>query len=160
MEIKRFWKVATTVLVLAVVFLAGCASPQPQPEIHSLMTVAKPVDAKYLDNRYCGEPARDAATRVIVRDAKVPAAFKRIHACPATGLTTGACPRWALDHVIPLDMGGCDAVWNMQWLPDWLKSCAGSCKDRWERKVNCRPVAEGGTGCVNELVKPPAGAPL
>lgn len=61
--------------------------------------------------------------------------FKR----PATGQHTGPCKGWAIDHVIPLAVGGCDAVSNLQWLPVEIKSCAGTvCKDRWERKVYAR----------------------
>lgn len=62
-----------------------------------------------------------------------------------TGLTTGACPDWQVDHVIPRDNGGCDVVSNMQWLPVWLKTCAGHCKDRFERKIYCKPVEVGMT---------------
>lgn len=86
--------------------------------------------------RYCGV-VRDVHG-VIVRSAAVLRDFRRVHACPATGLTTGACPGWALDHVVPLVCGGCDAVSNLQWLPLALKSCAGTlCKDRWEQRVYC-----------------------
>lgn len=154
------------IITLFLSVLTGCmsvstANPKPEQEATPLglmattTITAKPTDPRYVDSRYCGEPARDAVTHIIIRDPKVPAAYRKIHACPATGMFTGACPLWALDHVIPMDSGGCDAVWNMQWLPAWLKSCAGYCKDRWERKINCKPVADGGTGCVNEIVAPP-----
>ena|SRR5690348_15294764 len=90
--------------------------------------------------RYCAAaPMRDASG-AIVRSQAVLSAFRRVHPCPVTGLLRGACPGWALDHVIPLDCGGCDAVSNLQWLPAALKSCAGTlCKDRWERKIYCAP---------------------
>lgn len=94
------------------------------------------------ETRICGEPARDANGR-IARSSEVLTAFKRIHPCPSTGLSTGACKGWAIDHVIPLACGGCDAVGNLQWLPNKLKSCAGDCKDRWERKINCSPMQTG-----------------
>lgn len=65
-------------------------------------------------------------------------AFKDMHPCPSTGNSHGACPGWAVDHVIPLACDGADAPINMQWLPLAIKSCAGTiCKDRWERKVYC-----------------------
>jgi len=87
------------------------------------------------ETRYCGDPKRDDRGR-IVRRADVIAAFKREHPCPANGARTGSCPGWAIDHVIPLAVGGCDAVRNLQWLPVEIKSCAGTvCKDRWERRV-------------------------
>ncbi len=73
----------------------------------------------------------------IRRRADVLREFRKLYPCPATGLTTGACTGWAIDHVIPLAVNGADAVRNLQWLPNTIKSCAGTqCKDRWERKVN------------------------
>lgn len=88
-----------------------------------------------VETRYCGAPKRNAAG-VIVRRADVLAAFRKVHPCPSTMLLTGACPGWALDHVWPLAVCGCDSVANVQWLKNEIKSCAGTiCKDRWERKV-------------------------
>jgi hypothetical protein len=98
-----------------------------------LQPLAPPVDPLQ-ETRICGEPRRDADGS-IHRSSAVLAAFRRIHPCPATGKSTGACVGWAIDHTIPLGVGGCDAVSNLQWLPVQLKSCAGYCKDRWERKV-------------------------
>lgn len=86
------------------------------------------------ETRYCGEPKRDAKGRIL-RRADVLVEFRRIYACPASGKHTGPCEGWAIDHVIPLAVGGCDAVSNLQWLPHALKSCAGICKGRWEREV-------------------------
>lgn len=86
------------------------------------------------ETRYCGEPKRDARGRIL-RRADVLNAFASRYPCPATGLPQRSCPGWAIDHVIPLAVGGCDAVRNLQWLPHGLKSCAGNCKDRWEREV-------------------------
>lgn len=87
------------------------------------------------ETRYCGEPKRNAKGE-IVRRADVLDAFAKRYPCPATGEQKRSCPGWAIDHVIPLAVGGCDAVSNLQWLPHGLKSCAGTlCKDRWERKV-------------------------
>lgn len=104
----------------------------------TLLIVFMPVSAA--DFRVCGDPARDAAG-VIIRSDKVKRDFQKAHPCPATGLTSGACPGWAKDHVIPLDCGGCDSVENMQWLKNTIKSCAGTeCKDRWERKIYCSPM--------------------
>jgi 5-methylcytosine-specific restriction endonuclease McrA len=89
--------------------------------------------------RYCGPVQRDAQGR-IARSRAVLAAFEKAHPCPATG-TGGSCVGWAMDHVIPLACGGCDAVWNLQWLPDEIKNCAGTkCKDRFERRIYCRAV--------------------
>lgn len=87
------------------------------------------------DPRQCGAPTR-YADGSIQRSASAKAAFARMYPCPVTGQVSGSCPGWAIDHVIPLALGGCDAPANMQWLPTVIKSCAGrSCKDRWERRV-------------------------
>lgn len=92
------------------------------------------VDAQ-MDPRFVGQPARSVDGR-ISRSMSEKARFVRLHPCPSTGQVSGACPGWAVDHVVPLACGGADAVGNMQWLPLSIKSCAGSqCKDRWERKV-------------------------
>ena len=84
--------------------------------------------------RYCGEPARDKDGS-ISRSSSVIAKFKIIHPCPETNKISGSCPGWAIDHVIPLACGGCDAVSNMQWLPIGIKSQAITGKDRFERKI-------------------------
>lgn len=89
----------------------------------------------YTDTRYQATINRDADGKII-RKASVIYAFKKLHPCPSTLLRTGACPGWSIDHVIPLAVGGIDAVSNMQWLPNEIKSCAGDyCKDRFERKI-------------------------
>jgi hypothetical protein len=100
---------------------------------------AQTIDDALIDSRYCHEePLRDAQGK-IARRADVIAAFQRLHPCPSTGETTGACRGWAKDHVVPLAVGGCDSVSNLQWLPLSLKSCMGRlCKDRWERNVYVR----------------------
>jgi hypothetical protein len=42
-------------------------------------------------------------------------AFKREHPCPANGNTRGKCPGYVIDHIKPLECGGADAPYNMQW---------------------------------------------
>ena len=87
------------------------------------------------DIRYVGQVTR-SDTGATARSAKVVAAFRKQWACPSTGSKSGACAGWAIDHIIPLDCGGYDAVWNMQWLPLTIKSAAGADhKDRFERRV-------------------------
>jgi hypothetical protein len=100
-----------------------------------LALVAHPAFANDVDIRYCGVAGRDPDGS-IHRDMVEVAKFKRIHPCPSNGNRAGACPGWAIDHVISLAVGGCDKVFNMQWLPDQIKSCSDpACKDRWERKI-------------------------
>jgi 5-methylcytosine-specific restriction endonuclease McrA len=50
------------------------------------------------------------------RNPEVPRQFQHAHPCPSTGRTSGACPGYQRDHVVPLCRGGADAVGNMQWL--------------------------------------------
>lgn len=60
--------------------------------------------------------SESAAARVTEhRSRAVTRQFERLHPCPSTGRTIGACPGWIKDHVIPLCAGGPDSVSNMQW---------------------------------------------
>lgn len=109
---------------LIVLTISAAGQPVSEPQVTPLVEM-----------RYCGAPAR-LADGSIKRRADVLVAFRKAHPCPITGQPTGACPGWSIDHVIPLASCGCDAVSNLQWLPNKIKSCAGVyCKDRWERKV-------------------------
>src|SRR5438876_9071962 len=54
--------------------------------------------------------------------------FERHHPCPSTGKTSGACPGYVIDHVVPLKRGAADAPGNMQW----QTKDAAKAKDRWE----------------------------
>lgn len=97
--------------------------------------------AQGIDPRMCGVVRRDDARRV-VRNTAVVREFRQLYPCPSTGRSAGACPGWAVDHVIPLVCGGCDSVANLQWLPLAIKSASGTLpKDRWERRVYCRGAA-------------------
>lgn len=88
-----------------------------------------------VEHRYTATVERNA-DGTIRRSAAVVRAFRKAHPCPSTGLTTGACPNWSVDHVLPLASCGRDAVDNLQWLPNSIKSCPGTeCKDRFERRI-------------------------
>lgn len=54
--------------------------------------------------------------------------FKKSHPCPSTGKSSGACPGYVIDHVVPLKRGGADAPSNMQW----QSSRAAKAKDKVE----------------------------
>jgi hypothetical protein len=66
------------------------------------------------------------------RSTKAKNQFKRMHPCPSTGSPKGRCPGYVIDHVNPLECGGADAPFNMQW----QTITDGKAKDRLER--NCR----------------------
>lgn len=103
--------------------------------------------------RYCGAPVR-LADGSIRRRADVLRAFRKAHPCPSTLRTTGSCPGWSMNHVIPLACGGCDAVSNLQWLPNDVKSGAGPHHvDRFERKINAAtPPLPDTAACKLQLV--------
>lgn len=111
--------------------------------ILAISNAAAQIPDPLIEIRYCGPPARDAHSTRILRSYQVLKAFQSIHPCPANGSrdVDTKCPNWAMDHVLPLADGGCDAVWNLQWLPLSIKSCANPhCKDRFERKINANPI--------------------
>jgi hypothetical protein len=70
------------------------------------------------------------------RSASVKREFQLSHPCPATGLTSGPCPGYVKDHVIPLVCGGPDAPSKMQW----QTIAAAKAKDKWETKSCARSV--------------------
>lgn len=107
-----------------------------------------------IDTRYCGSPTRNI-DGTIIRSRMVVRKFQALHPCPSTGKTAGACPGWAINHTIPLACGGCDAVSNMDWMPNEIKNCAEPwCRDRWERKVYANnPPFSDTDNCVNTVVK-------
>lgn len=125
--------------IIPIVLIAACA----------VEAKANPL----VDERYIGEPKRDAKGQII-RRADVINAFKHIHPCPSTGKKTGACKGWQINHVIPLACGGADAVSNMQWMPTITKTCWQDwCNDRFERKIYAvEPKQNGTESCKNEIV--------
>jgi hypothetical protein len=64
------------------------------------------------------------------RNPAVGRAFERTHPCPSTGRTSGPCPGYVRDHVIPLACGGPDSPSNLQW----QTTADAKAKDRWERR--------------------------
>ena len=59
--------------------------------------------------------------------------FQREHLCPSTGETSGACPGYRKDYIVPLGCGGLDVVSNLAW----QTVAAAKAKDRWQRSA-CR----------------------
>ena len=112
------------------------------------------------DPRYGPPPARDAKGKII-RNYQVLKDFQHLHPCPSTGKTTGKCPGWFIDHVVPLACNGVDDIHNLQWLPGPIKSAGGIWpKDRFERRIYADPYSEPpGKSCVLSLPYPPKGKP-
>lgn len=135
----------------ALIWLAAALLGHSQAGV--LTPLYPPLDPK-AEVRICGEPAREA-DGTIKRSAAILYAFRKLHPCPANGSRFGACPGWAINHVVPLAKGGCDAVFNLQWLPVEIKSCAHPwCIDRWERTYWGEPY-----GIVVIPPETPASAP-
>jgi 5-methylcytosine-specific restriction endonuclease McrA len=84
----------------------------------------------YMAEGYTSHPTvqRDAHGR-IKRSESARNAFKQDHPCPSTGRNSGSCPGYVIDHVNPLECGGADAPFNMQW----QTIAAGKAKDKTER---------------------------
>ncbi len=102
--------------------------------------------------RYCDVPKRDASG-AIYRSSAVTTAFRNLYACPSTGLHSGACPGWQINHDKSLACGGCDAVYNMSWHSTIVKTSAVIGIDRYELKINGGVVP----GTENECSTPPLG---
>ena len=75
----------------------------------------------------CTACVRDSRGR-IARSSTARHEFQRLHPCPSTGRSTGACPGYVIDHLTPLKRGGADAPSNMQW----QTKAAAKAKDRIE----------------------------
>lgn len=73
--------------------------------------------------------ARDENGR-IQRSVAARSAFMRMRPCPATGGSSGVCPGYVVDHIVPLANGGADDPSNMQW----QTVEEAKAKDKWERK--------------------------
>lgn len=59
-------------------------------------------------------PAR-AANGKIKRSEYQVRLFRKANPCPATGLVTGSCKGYVVDHIKPLCACGADIPANMQW---------------------------------------------
>ena len=62
----------------------------------------------------CATCARNSKGK-IKRSSAAKHEFQKKNPCPSTGRTTGGCPGYVVDHVVPLKRGGVDAPSNMQW---------------------------------------------
>lgn len=70
------------------------------------------------------------------RDPSQVRAFRKLNPCPSTNLTSGACPGWVVDHMIPLCAGGPDHLSNMAW----QERQQSYRKDKLEREL-CRRIS-------------------
>ena len=87
--------------ILAIIMITATCLPTPKPEPRPPLS------------KTCNPP-RDSHGR-IKRSASARKAFQKAHPCPSTHQTTGKCPGYVVDHIIPLYRCGPDTPANMQW---------------------------------------------
>ena len=80
-----------------------------------------------LGSTRCSTCSRNPAGR-ISRSPQAKREFQHSNPCPSTERTSGGCPGYVVDHVMPLKRGGADAPTNMQW----QTTDAAKAKDRAE----------------------------
>jgi hypothetical protein len=88
--------------------MAVAPNRAPRPTANSLSATSRNSNAR------CATCARDSRGR-IARSETAKHDFQKPRPCPATGKTSGPCPGYVIDHVVPLKRGGPDAPSNMQW---------------------------------------------
>ena len=90
--------------------------PPPSPCVvwEGLIVCNGKVMSQYSPESVVGPVTRDSRGRI----ARSPAAKKSFQSqdpCPANHKSSGRCPGYVIDHVIPLVCGGLDDPINMQW---------------------------------------------
>lgn len=78
------------------------------------LTLALAISNLALASPRCDTCPRDKHGH-IQRHSSAKAEFKKLHPCPSTGKSKGACPGYVIDHVKALKRGGEDKPSNMQW---------------------------------------------
>ena len=111
----------------AIVALAVASNASARGGGHAVGHSRSYVPQSAYSTRVYAGVTRDAHGK-IARSPHAKEAFRRVHPCPATGKTYGACPGWVVDHVQALKHGGADDPSNMQW----QRQSAARAKDKWE----------------------------
>lgn len=75
------------------------------------------------------KPAKQPRPQPPARFISPKAAFRRANPCPVTGLTSGSCPGYVVDYILPLSCDGINEPINMQW----NTVDAAKAQRKWER---------------------------
>ncbi len=89
------------------------AKPAKPPKPGKIPKI-KPAKRRNPPAAYCATCPRDGEGR-IKRSRTAIREFQKMHPCPSTGRTSGACPGYVIDHIVALKRGGADSPRNMQW---------------------------------------------
>jgi hypothetical protein len=92
----------------------------------------------------CGLIPLSASAREY-RSATVKHEFQLTHPCPSTGLTSGACPGYIKDHIIPLACGG----------PDAPRICNGKRSGMLRQRINGKLGAARGRSLIGAPSRSP-----
>jgi hypothetical protein len=100
-------------VVLATVVLTA-VQPATAKGSHASSQSAHSQTASHSGSKAVPGVKRDSHGK-IARSPEQKAAFEKSHPCPSTGKSSGSCPGYVVDHVVPLKRGGADRPENMQW---------------------------------------------
>lgn len=111
------------VVAISFLFVTACFSIAP--------AYAEPISNG--DPRYCEEPKRNAAGKII-RSRAVRLDFEAKYPLPSHLKRSD----FQVNHPVPLVCGGCDTIENMIWMHTKAKTCADDwCQDRHEQITMC-----------------------
>lgn len=97
-------------------------------KLKKLKKLKRPKQVRHFDSTVkCASCQRDRHGRIL-RNPHARREFMVANPCPSTGRTSGRCPGYVADHIVPLKRGGSDDPSNMRW----QTVAAARAKDRIE----------------------------